>query len=93
MVTLLLWIPSIPGIAQEHCDSRAAFGPYCPHVSPSICRPLNYFATLYRGVQKNMMNMDQMLEILEKEPAVKVHLPPSNLAEYCMLHSPAMIWK
>lgn len=36
------------------------------------CRPLNYFASLYRQVQKNMMNMDQMLEMLDIEPSVKV---------------------
>lgn len=36
------------------------------------CRPLNYFASLYRRVQKNMMNMDQMLNMLEIESCVKV---------------------
>ena len=37
-----------------------------------MCRPLNYFASLYRSIQKDMMNMDQMLAMLDIDPGVKV---------------------
>ena len=45
-----------------------------------FCRPLNYFASLYRQVQKNMMNMDKMLAMMEIEPAVKVRLGIQHLS-------------
>ena len=45
--------------------------PQCDH-RLHLCRPLNYFATLYRSIQKDMMNMDQMLAMLDIDPGVKV---------------------
>ena len=45
--------------------------PRCKHES-HLCRPLNYFASLYRSIQKDMMNMDQMLAMLDIDPGVKV---------------------
>lgn len=58
-------------------------------------RPLNYFASLYRQVQKNMMNMDKMLAMLEIEPTVKVSPFASPLspepAMPCIVHEKKII--
>lgn len=68
---------------NPHVENVSRYAAWMTH--PADRRPLNYFASLYRQVQKNMMNMDQMLEMLEIEPSVKVSSPDPG--EPCALTS------
>ena len=66
---------SISHPSNSKINSHKNYEPSCRlcHSEKDLfCRPLNYFASLYRRVQKNMMNMDQMLNMLEIESCVQV---------------------